>query len=99
MTTVGPEPPLLPIRILGWTIRWAPVWVPIIMIWQIVTFGLNPALAESKRLEEATPAVMERFAQSQAQFESMAAQRRAWEDETYRERVRRMRAADREAGR
>lgn len=99
MTTVGPEPPLLPIRLLALTIQWAPVWVPLILIWQIVTFGLQPALAESKRLQEAQPEVMERFALSEAQFESMAAQRRAWEDETYRERVRRMRAADRAAGR
>lgn len=91
MATVGPEPPMLPLRLVGLLLRWSPVWVPVLLIWQITQTGLRPALAEQERLAAERPAVEERHALSQEDFDTMAAQRRAWEDELYRERVRRLR--------
>lgn len=91
MATVGPEPPMLPLRLLGTVLRWAPVWVPILLIWQITQTGLRPALAEQERLSAERPVVEERHAVSEERFGRMAAQRRAWEQESYRERVRRLR--------
>ncbi|MEM9380789.1 MAG: hypothetical protein AAGB93_12625 [Planctomycetota bacterium] len=89
MTTVGPEPPFLPLRILGAVLRWAPVWVPALLFWQITTGGLQPALAERSRLDGARPEVEQRHSKSAAEFERMAAERRAWEDPVYLERMRR----------
>ncbi|MEM1453275.1 MAG: hypothetical protein AAF957_13840 [Planctomycetota bacterium] len=89
MTTVGPEPPFLPLRILGAVLRWAPVWVPALLFWQITTGGLQPALAERSRLDGVRPEVEARHSNSQAEFERMAAERRAWEDPVYQERRRR----------
>lgn len=91
MATVGPEPTALPARLFKLVLYWSPVWVPLLLIWQIAEAGLEPALAEQRRLEEARPAVERRHAVSEARFERMSAERRAWEDPVYRERVRRAR--------
>ena len=80
MTTVGPEPPILPVRALVLVLRWSPVWVPVFLIWQITQAGLRPALAEQRRLCDERPVVEERHAASEASFLRMAAERRAWED-------------------
>jgi len=92
MATVGPEPPFLPIRILGSALRWAPVWVPALLFWQITSNGLTPALAEQKRLDSARPTVESRHAHSTSEFERMSAERTAWDDPVYLERKRRARA-------
>lgn len=91
MTTVGPEPPLLPVRALVLVLSWSPVWVPFFLIWQITQAGLRPALVEQERLSEERPVVEERHATSEASFLRMSAERRAWEDPAYRERLRRLR--------
>ena len=93
MATVGPEPPLLIVRVLGITLRWAPVWVPALLFWQITSNGLRPALAEQKRLDQARPTVEQRHTRTTAEFEQMDAEKRAWQDPVYRERVRRSRGA------
>lgn len=90
MATVGPEPPILPVRILTVVLRWSPVWVPVLLIWQISESGLRPALAEQKRLADERPIVEERHATSEASFLRMSAERRAWNDPAYRERMRRL---------
>ena len=92
MATVGPEPPLLPIRALGATLRWAPVWVPALLFWQITSNGLTPALAEQKRLDGARTAVELRHEDSTSKFERMSAERTAWDDPVYLERKRRAKA-------
>ncbi len=91
MTTVGPEPPILPVRALVLVLRWSPVWVPLFLIWQITQAGLRPALVEQERLSDERPVVEERHATSEASFLRMSAERRAWEDPAYRERLRRLR--------
>ncbi|MEE2940639.1 MAG: hypothetical protein VX460_09675 [Planctomycetota bacterium] len=90
MSAVGPESPTLPLRALVLVLRWSPVWVPLLLIWQITLGGLRPALSEQQRLREERPAVEERHAASEASFLRMAAERRAWEDPAYRERLRRL---------
>ncbi|MEM9803166.1 MAG: hypothetical protein AAGA20_22800 [Planctomycetota bacterium] len=90
MATVGPEPPFFPLRVLGVALRWAPVWVPALVLWQIVSGGLEPALAEKKRLDDARPVVERRHERSTDEFEQMSAERRAWDDPVYRERIRRV---------
>ena len=42
---------LLP-SLLGGLLHWAPVWVALLLLWQVATRGLVPALAEEVRLEE-----------------------------------------------
>lgn len=91
MTTVGPEPPLLPVRALVLVLSWSPVWVPLFLIWQITQAGLRPALVEQERLSDERPLVEQRHATSEASFLRMSAERRAWEDPAYRERLRRLR--------
>ena len=92
MATVRPIPALLPIRALRFTIGWSPVWVPALLFWQISAGGLQPALAEQKRLEQERPAVEERHEETTLDFEVMSAEHRAWEDPVYRERRRRANA-------
>lgn len=99
MAIVGPEPPLLPVRIAGFVLRWAPVWVPALLIWQITSGGLKPALAEQRRLADERPGVEERHDRTSAELERMAAERRAWEDPVFRERARRALGAAELAGR
>jgi hypothetical protein len=96
MVTVGPEPPFLPVRVLGAALRWAPVWVPALLFWQIATAGLRPALAEQRRLDAARPVVEARHERTTQEFESMAALIRAWGDPVFKERVRRARASEKE---
>ena len=91
MATVGPEPPFLPLRVLSATLRWAPVWVPALLFWQITSNGLTPALAEQKRLDDARPGVEERHSRTTDDFERMSTERTAWDDPVYRERKRRAR--------
>ncbi|MEC8495262.1 MAG: hypothetical protein VXZ39_10080, partial [Planctomycetota bacterium] len=86
----GPESPAFPVRALVLVLHWSPVWVPLLLIWQITLGGLRPALSEQQRLSEERPAVEERHAASEASFLRMAAERRAWEDPAYRERLRRL---------
>lgn len=91
MATVVEEPPSLPLRALKLALFWSPVWVPILLIVQIWQLGLNNVLAEQKRLEEARPKVEAHYVSSQETFDRMSAERRAWDDPVYRERVRRAR--------
>lgn len=89
MAPVRPEPVPLPLRLLGRAVSWSPVWVPALLFWQVSIGGLRPALAEQRRLEQERPAVEERHDATTEAFEEMSAERRAWEDPVYRERVRR----------
>lgn len=89
VTTVGPEPLFFPLRVLAVALRWAPVWIPAILIWQISERGLDPAMAEQRRLEAARGEVEERYEDSEARFVRLETERRAWDDEVYRARRRR----------
>ena len=76
--------------LLGQLLYWAPVWVPLVLLWQVGTRGLQPALAEEARLERLAPEVMARHAREKARFEHLDREVRAWNDPVYRERRRRM---------
>lgn len=71
--------------------HWAPVWIPIILLWQFTTKGLQPALSEASRLEDIAPGVGARHAEAKSAFEQVQAEAKAWQDPVYRERRRRLR--------
>lgn len=85
---------LLPVRILRTVVSWAPVWAPLILIWQLTEGGLKPALKERSRLQAEMPAVVERNDRTGAEFRRLTAQRSAWDDPLFRERVLRKQAND-----
>ncbi|MCA9002454.1 MAG: hypothetical protein KDB61_11055 [Planctomycetes bacterium] len=76
------------LRRLGY---WAPVWVPVLLLWQFSTRGLVPALEEARRLEGVEPEVHARHAEAKSAFEHIRAEAEAWQDPVYRERRRRLR--------
>ena len=82
-------------RLLGGVLHWAPVWVPLVLLWQVGTLGLKPALAEEARLVEEGKSVEERHERTRAQFESLENEAEAWQDPVYQERRRRMHDASR----
>lgn len=70
---------------------WAPVWVPLLLLWQVSVRGLRPALEERARLAREQVAVVARYRDARERFERMDAEVRAWADPIYRERLRRAR--------
>ena len=81
-------------RFMEGVVYWAPVWVSLLMLWQVGVRGLRPALAEEARLEAEAEAVELRHADSQAEFQALERETRAWQDPVYRERRRRMLEAE-----
>jgi hypothetical protein len=82
----------LPLRAGRAAVAWAPVWVPLVLIWQLTEGGLKPALKEQERLHAEEPAVLERNDRTASEYELLTAQRAAWDDSVFRERVRRSNA-------
>ena len=78
---------LLPVRLAVTLVSWAPVWAPLVLIWQLTEGGLKPALREHGRLQSERPGVVERHERTSAEFERLTAQRAAWDDPLFRERV------------
>ena len=68
--------------------HWAPVWVPLLLLWQVGVMGLRPTLAEYDRLEHKRSAVLERYEHTRDRFELMRDEREAWQDPVYRARLR-----------
>ena len=92
-TTSAPHPLRAGIAFLaGRVLFWMPVWVPLLLLWQVALRGLSPALEEHRRLGQEEIAVVERHRTSEWSFNYMEAEARAWSDPVYRERVRRLRA-------
>ncbi len=84
-----------PIRALvGGIVYWMPVWVPLVLLWQVVDRGLRPAREEARRLAGEEQTVATRYSNARASFERMHAEAKAWTDPIYRERVRRLRLAE-----
>jgi hypothetical protein len=67
---------------------WAPVWLPGILIVQIVLYGLKPAQAEQKRLHQVQQDLIEREDKQAADAKLQSLNQRMLEDEIYHERVR-----------
>ena len=77
------------LRIAHRILHWAPLWVPMILLWQVAFRGLRPALAERARLRQAEVVVRERYRRTKERFEGMQAEARAWTDPVFQERMRR----------
>jgi len=70
---------------------WAPVWLPAILLLQVLVGGLRPALAEGRRLE-AAEAEIGAWEEELARDSALAEQhRRMLDDDVYRARVERTR--------
>jgi len=70
---------------------WLPVFALMLLFGEIAFLGLRPALAESRRLDAAEPAVLERLARAQEARATLDLQLRARADPVYQERLRRLR--------
>ena len=68
---------------------WAPVWLPLVLLVQVLLVGLRPAWAEKLRLDEAEQEVVTREDRLQASYEALVEDDRKLSDPIYRERVRR----------
>jgi hypothetical protein len=78
--------------VLGRRLRyWSPVLALMLLFGEIAFLGLRPALAESRRLDVAAPAVAERLARAEEAHERIELQLRARRDPIYQERLRRLR--------
>jgi hypothetical protein len=83
-----------PLRFLRGAMRWAPVWVPAVLLWQVTARGLWPALVEHDRLESAAPAVRTLEADSADEYGSLLQRVEAQSDPIYRRRMERVHAAN-----
>ncbi|NOT30496.1 MAG: hypothetical protein HOP15_08625 [Planctomycetes bacterium] len=68
---------------------WAPVWVPLVFLGQLLVLGLRPTLAEENRLERAEAEVHARAAALRDEELGLAEEARMLADDVFRERVRR----------
>ena len=82
-------------KVLGGVVYWAPVWVALLLLWQVAIRGLKPALAEENRLQTEAEAVEQRHIRAQTEFQALERETQAWQDPVYRERRRRMLEAER----
>ena len=81
-----------PLHSIGRRLRyWSPVIALMLLFGEMAFLGLRPALAESRRLDAATPAVDERLARAQETRDKIDLQLRARKDPIYQERLRRLR--------
>jgi len=81
-----------PARLVGRRLRyWLPVLALMLLFGETAFLGLRPALTESRRLDAAEPAVVERLARAQEARATLELQLRARTDPIYQERLRRLR--------
>ena len=73
---------------------WAPVWLPMIVLAQIAWLGFGPALAESRRLDEARCELSWRVERELTERASLERVVRAQNDPIYLERERRLLRAE-----
>ena len=95
MAAADPTPMFLPHRVLRAVWRWSPVWMMAVLVWQLKSAGMDPALAEQRRLAAAKTQIEAEHAARSADFERLQAEYDAWHDPTYRERRRRALRASR----
>ena len=69
---------------------WMPVWVLLILLAQIGTRGLRPALEEEQRLIDHEKILLDRLEADQARAQELYSLREAMSDEVYQERLRRL---------
>jgi hypothetical protein len=64
-------------------LHWAPVWIPALLLAQILMLGLWPALARRSALDTLAPQVNERYQATRTEHDSLQIQERAWKDPIY----------------
>ena len=69
-------------------VRWAPVWMPSILVLQVALFGLRPALAERTRVDGADAVVRGRELVLNTEATALEINRQMLSDPIYRQRVR-----------
>ena len=69
---------------------WAPVWLPTVVLAQIVALGLGPAIAERRRLAAAEHELSQRLAREQDEQAQLQRWQHAQSDPIYLERERRL---------
>lgn len=74
---------------VGRIVFWAPVWVPLIVVYQITLGGLKPTLAEGERVHAAEDEVQQRVDQLEAERSDLETRREMLNDPIYRARVER----------
>jgi len=77
------------VRSLEVLMYWMPVWVLLILLAQIGTRGLRPAVEEEQRLIEHERALLERLESDEAHARELYTVREAMSDDIYQERLRR----------
>ncbi len=86
-----------PKAILGRLLFWAPVWVPLIVVFQLVLSGLKPTQAEGRRVRGAEDEVLQRVEDLESERDDLQLRRDMLSDPIYRARVDRTRQrADRD---
>ena len=81
----------------GRILFWAPVWVPLIVVYQMTLQGLKPTLMEGQRVRGAQAEVQKRVQQLEAERADLELRRDMLADPVYRARVERTRRrADRD---
>jgi len=68
-------------------LRWAPVWVPLVLLAQVAFQGLRPARQEHARLEHERAGVEARYRATRERFERLRDEVQAWSDPVYRARL------------
>src|SRR5262245_8825642 len=68
---------------------WTPVWVPLLVLVQLLVTGMRPARAERERLDRAENEVHARVDALLSEERVLDTEERMLADEVYRERVRR----------
>ena len=93
----GSERPAFLGVIFGRLLFWAPVWVPLIVVFQLVLHGLKPTQAEGRRVRGAENEVLQRVEGLESEREDLQLRRDMLSDPIYRARVDRTRQrADRQ---
>lgn len=83
--------------LFGRLLFWAPVWIPLIVVYQLVLGGMKPTLADGERIQGADSEVRERVEKLEAERDELETRREMLGDPIYRARVERSRLrADRE---
>jgi hypothetical protein len=70
-------------------LAWAPVWVPLAFLGQVLLLGLRPARAEAARLERAEAEMRTRVEALEHEARELAQGERMLQDAVFQERVRR----------
>lgn len=81
------------LRSLEVSLYWMPVWVPLILLAQLGTRGLKPAMAEEERLLGEEAELLERHEEDEAEARELSDRLDALDDPIYLERLRRERQA------